>query len=252
MPQFRVSSVVRGSLDISAPNWVVALGKGFELFGVLGDIQAMACEVLPNGRVLVRDVGQGAGFVVSPAGNPGEDEDATEDGMLGLDEAIPTAEEPGSELHGGPEGVTSAPTPVDACHRALAWACHLCAAESGAIMLLRSDGLLEFVAAAGPASSSLIGRTLPTGTGFAYFCVQNQAAFNIRDAYGDPRFNAAVDATTGYRTRALLCVPILADGQMLGCLELVNRIGGGTFGRVANADAELVARALASRLAPRS
>ncbi len=251
MPQYRVSSVVRGSLEIFAPNWVVALGKGFELFGVLGDIEAIACEVLPNGRVLVRDVTQGAGFVVSPAGGPPEHDDVTEEAVPD-DIIIVAAEEPGTERPSGPDGIANAPTPVDACHRALAWACQIAQAESGAVLLLRRDGLLEFVAAAGPVSTGLVGRTLPTGTGFAYFCVQNLAAFNIRDAYGDPRFNMGIDVSTGYRTRALLCVPLIAAGQVFGCLELINRLGDGSFSRVARIDAETVAGHLAARLAPGS
>ena len=49
----------------------------------------------------------------------------------------------------------------------------------------------------------------------------------IPDAYDHPRFNQAVDRRTGYRTRAVLAVPLLApDGSVLGVLQLLNKADG--------------------------
>jgi len=47
---------------------------------------------------------------------------------------------------------------------------------------------------------------------------------NVPLAYQDPRFNPAVDAKTGYRTRSILCTPIYSsDGQRLGVLQVFNK-----------------------------
>lgn len=47
---------------------------------------------------------------------------------------------------------------------------------------------------------------------------------NIPNAYQDPRFNPAVDAMIDFRTRSILCVPIVSsDGQRLGVLQLLNK-----------------------------
>jgi transcriptional regulator with GAF, ATPase, and Fis domain len=43
-------------------------------------------------------------------------------------------------------------------------------------------------------------------------------------------FNQTIDKKTGYRTRAILCMPIKADDQVIGVLQLINKIsGGGVF-----------------------
>ncbi len=62
---------------------------------------------------------------------------------------------------------------------------------------------------------------------------------NVRDAYDetelaaiDPaiRFDRQWDRKTGFRTRAVLALPIEHRGHVLGVLQLVNKRGGATFG----------------------
>ncbi len=53
---------------------------------------------------------------------------------------------------------------------------------------------------------------------------------NIADAYDDPNFNQAIDKKTGYRTKAILCMPIKANDQTIGVLQLINKCtGAGVF-----------------------
>ena len=48
---------------------------------------------------------------------------------------------------------------------------------------------------------------------------------NIPDAYKDPRFNPSIDQQTGYRTRSILCLPILNEkGQCVAVAEALNKI----------------------------
>jgi len=67
---------VRGGTpsDVLAANWLSALGDGLEQLGIVGDIDRLACEVLPNGTVIARDVRTGAGYIVQPAGPTEPDE----------------------------------------------------------------------------------------------------------------------------------------------------------------------------------
>ena len=53
---------------------------------------------------------------------------------------------------------------------------------------------------------------------------------NIPDVYDDPRFNPAFDKKTGYRSRSMLCVPVIdpeaqPDGthRILAVLQLINK-----------------------------
>ncbi|MBI5507568.1 MAG: GAF domain-containing protein [Deltaproteobacteria bacterium] len=71
---------------------------------------------------------------------------------------------------------------------------------------------------------------LKLGFGIAGWVAENRKALNVSDAYADPRFNPSVDAETGFRTRSVLAVPLLArDGSLLGVLQVLNRRRG-TFG----------------------
>lgn len=49
---------------------------------------------------------------------------------------------------------------------------------------------------------------------------------NIPDAYDNPNFNQAIDKKTGYRTKAILCMPIKCDDQVIGVLQLINKTSG--------------------------
>ena len=51
-------------------------------------------------------------------------------------------------------------------------------------------------------------------------------SLNIVDAYDNPSFNQAIDKKTGYRTKAILCMPIKADDQVVGVLQLINKTTG--------------------------
>lgn len=50
---------------------------------------------------------------------------------------------------------------------------------------------------------------------------------NIPDAYLNPNFNQAIDKKSGYRTKAILCLPIIANGdEIVGVLQLINKMNG--------------------------
>src|SRR5262249_24036934 len=67
---------------------------------------------------------------------------------------------------------------------------------------------------------------------------------NIPDAYEDPRFNPAFDRQSGYRTRSILCMPLVArDGERLGPLQVLNKRVG-TF----TADDEALLAALGTQV----
>ncbi len=68
---------------------------------------------------------------------------------------------------------------------------------------------------------------LPVTRGIAGWVAQHSEAVNLADAYTDPRFESEFDARLGFRTRSLLCLPILnKDGQTIGVLQLLNKKSG--------------------------
>lgn len=122
-------------------------------------------------------------------------------------------------------------------------------ADAGSLYLVEGDGdsrRLRFTLAqndsvAGPwresvlpiDSSSLAGMVAVTGR-----------ALEVSDAYeiaedAPYRFNPSFDEATGYRTRSLLVVPMTTRaGELVGVLQLINRVGGTRTGPSPNRPAE--------------
>ncbi|MGA8261341.1 MAG: GAF domain-containing protein [Arenicellales bacterium] len=64
----------------------------------------------------------------------------------------------------------------------------------------------------------------PSHLGIAGAVFHERKAVVTGDAYEDPRFNPDFDKQTGYRTRNMLCVPVLAkDGQAIGAFQVLNK-----------------------------
>jgi len=75
------------------------------------------------------------------------------------------------------------------------------------------------------------GRTLylPDNAGIVGTVIQTGTTIRVDDAYNDPRFDRSVDQKSGYRTRNLICVPLLdSDQKLIGAFEGINR-NNGTF-----------------------
>jgi len=76
---------------------------------------------------------------------------------------------------------------------------------------LGSDQVLRF-----DAGSGIVGHAVETGE-----------VLNVSDAYSDPRFYAAFDSRSGYRTRNLLAVPLRNEqGEIIGAFEMLNKASG--------------------------
>jgi len=67
---------------------------------------------------------------------------------------------------------------------------------------------------------------VPTAKGLAGHVARTGEAVNVSDAYSDSRFNPDVDKATGFRTRAVLALPLFGrKNQVLGVIQCLNRIG---------------------------
>ena len=67
----------------------------------------------------------------------------------------------------------------------------------------------------------------PIHLGIAGSVFTTGKTINIPDAYEDPRFNPEVDKKTGYRTKSILCMPVVnREGLIIGVTQVLNKIGG--------------------------
>jgi len=68
----------------------------------------------------------------------------------------------------------------------------------------------------------------PNHMGIAGHVFTSGETVNIPHAYADLRFNPAVDKTTGFFTRSMLCAPVTnKDGKIIGVSQVLNKQGGG-------------------------
>lgn len=100
---------------------------------------------------------------------------------------------------------------------------------SSLMMLLGNSGELVFQVADGEVSQQLVGRHLRVGQGISGWVAQTGEAALVNDVQHDPRFSPESDASTGFRTESLLCVPMQFQGRLLGVLTVVNKAGPTAF-----------------------
>jgi len=82
---------------------------------------------------------------------------------------------------------------------------------------------------------------LPIGHGIAGKVAETGETINLDDAYHYPDFDPTWDRRTGFRTRSVLCVPMITPhGKLIGVLQVLN-CRGGTFQEADESALRLVA-----------
>ena len=69
---------------------------------------------------------------------------------------------------------------------------------------------------------------VPMGQGLIGACVRDNQVLLINNAAEESRLLRRVDARSGYRTEQVLCVPLRAEGEVIGALQLLNKPTGFT------------------------
>lgn len=68
---------------------------------------------------------------------------------------------------------------------------------------------------------------IPFGVGVAGIVAETKEIININEAYKDDRFCPEIDQRTGYRTNALLSMPICNyEGEVIGVAQIINKTNG--------------------------
>jgi type II secretory ATPase GspE/PulE/Tfp pilus assembly ATPase PilB-like protein len=88
----------------------------------------------------------------------------------------------------------------------------------------------------------------------AGFCAISKKTVNINDVYdlnelgrihSTLRFDQRWDRAMGFRTRQVLAIPLVFERYLLGVMQMINKVGGGSFTGVDEAAAEEICRTLA-------
>jgi HD-GYP domain-containing protein (c-di-GMP phosphodiesterase class II) len=111
---------------------------------------------------------------------------------------------------------------------ALSTAERVCSAETSSIWELDDDsGELFFRVVRGRAAGEIRGLRVRLGQGIAGSVAQSGAAEVVNDVAADPRWQG--DPQGVFRTRAILAVPLVANGRVVGVLQLLNPVGRDRF-----------------------
>jgi len=98
-------------------------------------------------------------------------------------------------------------------------------AEATSLMLtIPETNELEFKIVLGPKSEEVKPFRLPIGKGISGWVAKTGKPVLIPDAYADDRFDPSFDKRSGFRTRSMLCVPMVYKTKIIGVMTVINRM----------------------------
>ncbi|NQT25275.1 SpoIIE family protein phosphatase [candidate division KSB1 bacterium] len=122
----------------------------------------------------------------------------------------------------------------------------LMGAEASSLLLYdEKDGKLHFQVATGEKGKLMETFTVEMGTGIAGWVAEHRESLLIEDCYQDPRFDSAYDKKSSFRTRSMICVPLMRHQKLIGVIQVINKKEGGVF----NEDDLFIFHTLASQCA---
>lgn len=103
------------------------------------------------------------------------------------------------------------------------------ATEASVLLLDDEKQNFHFYQIEGPAKPVLMGATFPADKGLAGSVLRNRQSEVINDVRNDPRFYGKVDDDSGFTTRNMIALPLVAGDEQVGVLEVVNKADEGSF-----------------------
>jgi len=96
--------------------------------------------------------------------------------------------------------------------------------EAWSLLLLdEKEHTLTFEMVMGNRIDQMRNYRVKIGQGVPGWVVQYRKPLIINDVRADRRFDARLDMLTGFRTRSILCAPLLSRGRIIGAVELINK-----------------------------
>ncbi len=101
-------------------------------------------------------------------------------------------------------------------------------AETASVLLLDEEQeVFRFYHVEGPSKPVLMASTFPADKGLAGHVLRTQQSEVINDVQNDPRFYREFDSV--FPVRNMIVVPLTADTERIGVLEVLNKTDGGAF-----------------------
>ena len=92
------------------------------------------------------------------------------------------------------------------------------------LLYIKEEDCLIFHTSRGEKSDLLPSLKVPKGKGIAGLVLETLEPIIANDAESDPRIYREIDRSVGFVTRNLICVPMIAQGDVQGVVEAVNTV----------------------------
>jgi GAF domain-containing protein len=89
---------------------------------------------------------------------------------------------------------------------------------------------LEFKVAVGPGNTDVVGLSIPMDKGIAGYVAMTGQPIAVSNVQKDPRFAQDFAESTGYMPRSILATPLLSGDQVIGVMEVLDKIDAASFG----------------------
>jgi Nif-specific regulatory protein len=100
---------------------------------------------------------------------------------------------------------------------------------SSVLMLDRRRNKLVFMAAVGDRGPALIGEEFDADLGIAGRVAASAKAVVVGDVRDSKDFFRGIDAKSSFQTRGLIAAPLIWKGNVIGVVEVLNKLGGGAY-----------------------
>ena len=99
--------------------------------------------------------------------------------------------------------------------------------EAGSLVLLDEEiGGMVFRRTFSPEQGWITGRTIQPEEGIVGYVIQSGEPKLVNNVERDPHFSVEVDEEMGFTSRSILCVPLRIRGQVIGAIEVINKLDG--------------------------
>ena len=104
------------------------------------------------------------------------------------------------------------------------------AAAASICLVDSSRKTLQFKVAYGEGNQDVIGKTIPIDQGIVGYVVMTGQPIAISDVEEDPRFDREFATKTGYVPRSILAMPLHWQEEIIGVMEVLDKIDSPNFG----------------------
>ena len=102
-------------------------------------------------------------------------------------------------------------------------------AEAGTIWFYNKEGDGRIHPSFWIGGADLTGLSLAAGEGIAGAVVETGKTTVVKDCQQDSRWAGRFDAKTGFVTRSMVCVPLVNKYEVIGCIQIINKIDGSLY-----------------------